>query len=245
MAPGARQLDMGPARIARLALFVLRYDRRMVARILVLACAIVVLPMSASAQTPVVAPQTTPPPDEIAAPVRAALAPGGATVTVGDKTLEFWWVTGVPLTGDDASWAHVAEGTLVGAVRLSAPYTDIRGRGLKAGVYLLRYALQPQNGDHLGASPFREFLLLTPAATDTTPNPGGHDGTVEQAKKAGTSSHPAAWSLDPPAATEPPLQVLTNSDGHRSIVFELPATTHGRSAGTLKFGVIVVGKIEA
>ncbi len=216
----------------------------MVARFLVLACVTLVLSVPAFAQTPVVVPHTPPPPDDIAPPVRTALAPGGATVTVGDKTLEFWWVTGVPLTGDGASWAHVAEGTLVGAVRLSAAHADIRGRGLKAGVYLLRYALQPQNGDHLGASPFREFLLLTPVATDTTPDPLDHDRAVEQAKKAGTSSHPAAWSLDPSAADEAPLQVHTTSDGHASVVFELPATNQGQAAGTLKFGVIVVGKIE-
>ncbi len=188
---------------------------------------------------------SAPPPDEIAASVKARLAPAGAAVKVGDKTLEFWWVTAVPLTAGEASWAHVDEGTLVGAVRISAAYTDIRGRGIKAGVYLLRYALQPQNGDHLGASPYREFLLLSPAALDAAPGVLSHDAAVEQAKKAGASSHPAAWSLDPPAATGPALQVHTTDEGHTSVIVEVPATKDGQPAGALKFGLILVGRIEA
>jgi hypothetical protein len=125
-------------------------------------------------------------------------------------------------------------------MKVSAPFRDIRGRTLKAGTYLLRYALQPQNGDHLGVSPHREFLLATPAAEDTTPGVLGHDPAVDLAKKSINISHPAVMSIDPPVATAAPLTVSQNDAGHTSVVFEVPTVQ-----GPLRFGLILVGLIEA
>ena len=56
------------------------------------------------------------------------------------------------------------------------------GAVIKPGVYTLRYGVQPDNGDHLGVSPHRQFLLISPAADDRNPAPQGHDGTVELSK---------------------------------------------------------------
>jgi len=185
-----------------------------------------------------VATHTNAVPAEIAAPVQALLARGGATAKVGANTIDFWWVKSLDAKSPD--WSSVAEGTLVGAMKVSAPYRDIRGRTLKAGTYLLRYALQPQNGDHLGVSPHREFLLATPAAEDTTPAALGHDPAVDLAKKSINISHPAVLSLDPPVSTGAPLAVTQTDAGHTSIVFEVPT-----AQGALKFGLILVGLIEA
>jgi hypothetical protein len=121
-------------------------------------------------------------PSEVAPAVAAALVEAGVRVVSakGPVTLDFWWVSSLPLApgSSEVSWADVEEGTLVGAVKLSADYRDVRGREIKAGVYTLRYGIQPANGDHLGVSPYREFLMLSPAAIDTDPAPRGHDGTV-------------------------------------------------------------------
>jgi hypothetical protein len=181
---------------------------------------------------------TNEPPAEIAAPVKALLAPGGATAKVGDNTIEFWWVKSLDSKSKD--WSGVAEGTLVGAMKTSAPFRDIRGRTLKAGTYLLRFGLQPQNGDHLGVSPHREFLLATPAADDTQPEALGHDAAVDLAKKSINISHPAILSLDPPVSTAAPLAVTQNDAGHTAVTFEVPT-----AQGPLKFGLILVGLIEA
>jgi hypothetical protein len=162
-------------------------------------------------------------------------------------SVAFWWVKDLPLkTGSGApSWADAAEGTLVGAVKLDRDFHDIRGRVVKAGVYTLRYGVQPVNGDHLGVSPFREFLLLCPAAADADAAPRGHDGTVELSKQAIGGSHPAVWSLDPPVAVEAPLAIHTTDLGHKALVMEVPVSRDGKPAGTLRFGVVLVGKIEA
>jgi hypothetical protein len=186
-------------------------------------------------------------PPEIAAAVSARLAPGGIRATVGANTLTFWWVKQLPLKSADASgakapaaWSDVQEGTLAGAVKIEKDFRDVRGRVIKAGTYTLRYGLQPTNGDHLGVSPFREFLLLSPAAVDTDPAAKGHDEAVDLSKQTIGGSHPAVWSIDPPSATEATLSVHTTDLGHKALIMEVPA-----AGGMLRFGVVLIGKIEA
>jgi hypothetical protein len=175
--------------------------------------------------------------------VRAVLADGGVRATVGANTLTFWFVKQLPPSaggGGATAWSQIPEGTLVGAATIDKDFRDIRGRVVKAGTFTIRFGIQPANGDHLGVSPFREFLLLSPAALDTDPAPRGHDGTVEISKEAIGGSHPAVLSIDPPVSTAAPLSVTTNELGHKAVVLEIPST-----GGTLRFGLVLIGKIEA
>jgi hypothetical protein len=195
------------------------------------------------------------PPAQLAPAVAAQIAPGGVRVTVGANALTFWFVRQLSTSaeasvdkppsadasgGKIASWSDVKEGTLLGAVRIDKDFRDMRGRVVKAGTFTLRYGIQPANGDHLGVSPFREFVLLSPVALDTDPAPRGHDGTVEISKEAIGGSHPAVLSIDPPVASAAPLSVGTTELGHKSIVLEVPV-----AGGTLRFGLVLIGKIEA
>jgi hypothetical protein len=197
-----------------------------------------VVAASAAANGVVVSKHTNPVPDEIAAPVKAALSPGGATAKLSDTSVDFWWVKALDAKGKD--WSGVPEGTLVGAMKLSAALKDIRGRTIKPGTYLLRYGAQPQNGDHLGVSPHREFLLITPVAEDTTAASLGHEPAVELGAKTTGIAHPAVLSLDPPVASEAPLTVVQTDAGHTAVVFEVPT-----AGAALRFGLILVGRIEA
>jgi hypothetical protein len=172
-----------------------------------------------------------PVPTEIAAPVAAKVAPGGVRATVNGTTITFWWVTDLP----GASWADVSEGTLIGAAKLSADVRDIRGHVMKAGVYTLRYGIQPSNDDHIGVSPFRNFLLVSPAAVDTDPAARDHDGIIELSRQTLGGKHPAVWSIDPPAGKDAPLSVYTTDLGHKSLIVEV---------GKLKFGIVLIGRIR-
>lgn len=180
----------------------------------------------------------TPPPEEVAAPIRGLLTPV-AKVAAGAATLELWLVSSLPAGGAN-DWSQVAEGAVVGAVRVAGAFKEIRGKAVKPGVYTLRYGLQPQNGDHLGASPFREYLLLSPAAADQDPKPLGFEGTVALSKQTLGASHPAALSLDPPVATAALLSSVTNELDHRGLVVEVKTA----AGGTLRFGLILIGVIE-
>jgi hypothetical protein len=201
----------------------------------------------ALAQDPVVTTHADPPPAEIADPIKGLLAAGGSRVAVGAKTLDFWWVKALPLAPAPAEvdWSSVEEGALVGAVRVSATYSDIRGKTIKPGVYTLRYGLQPADGNHLGVSPYREFLLISPAASDQSPAALGHDGAVNVSKQTTGVSHPASWSLDPPLAADAPLSIRKNDAGQKGVVFEVSVSRGGKDAGRLKFGLILVGSIQS
>lgn len=183
---------------------------------------------------------TDPLPADFAAPIAAKIAPGGIRAAVGTNTLTFWWVKDLPMKSSAPAWSDVPESTLVGAVKIEKDFRDVRGRVIKAGTYTLRYGIQPANGDHLGVSPFREFLLLSPAAQDTDPAVRNHDGMIDLSKQTIGGSHPAVWSLDPPVTTEPALSVHTTELGHKALVMEVPA-----AGGTIRFGLILIGKIEA
>jgi len=177
------------------------------------------------------APHTDPVPAEIAAPIAAALAPGGVRAAANGKTITFWWVKELP----GQAWKDVPEGTLIGALKLEEALPDIRGHVIKPGVYTLRYGIQPATSDHFGISPFRDFLLVSPAAVDPDPAAVGHDGVIALSKQTLGGSHPAVLSIDPPAATtQAPLDVYTTQLGHKSLIVQV---------GQLKFGVVLIGRI--
>jgi hypothetical protein len=216
-------------------------------------CALVILVLClashstrADAQDLAATKETVPHPPELAESIRALLQPDANVVMRGENRLDFWWVEGLPL--DTApqgrpSWSNVPDGALVGAVRVSMAMTDTRGFPVKPGVYTLRFALQPQDGDHMGVSPHREFLLVAPAGDDQTAEPAGFKGAVALAKKTLGKSHPAALSLSP-TSEEPAGAILSTDEGHKGVAFTVPATLQGQAAGSLSFAVTLVGHYE-
>ena len=64
------------------------------------------------------------------------------------------------------TYREIPEGTLVGAIEFPAKFTDYRKQELPAGVYTLRFAVQPDIGDHTGTAPHPEFCLICPADED-------------------------------------------------------------------------------
>ena len=204
------------------------------------AAALVASPV-ASAQALKAAPLDEPAPAALAPAIRDALAPDGVRVTRDALAVDFWWVKTLTVkAGREVNWLGVAEGALAGAVRLSDEYRDIRGRAVKAGVYTLRYAIQPANGDHLGVSSYQDFLLLSPAAIDTDPAPAGHLRAVDMSRNTVGATHPAPWALDPPVTDEPLFTVGRNEMDLTYVVLELP-TTAGKP---LRFALVLIGRIE-
>ena len=182
---------------------------------------------------PSVTPLTDKPPSDLSGGFVPRLTPAARIVT-GPATLDLWLVDKLESSGG-AGWSGVESGTLVGAVRVTGEFKEIRGKAVKPGVYTLRYGLQPQNGDHLGISAFRDFLLLSPAAVDKDPKVLGFDGVVALSKEVVGTAHPASLSLDPPEdAPGAVLSVYKNELGHEGVVLQI---------GALKFGLIVSGLI--
>src|SRR5258708_32426017 len=112
----------------------------------------------------------------VADAVKQALAPQGYRVTFDDGTASSIWLRATLATKGtapkDASGAAytLPEAALVGVMKLEKTSKDYRGQSVAPGVYTLRYELQPNDGDHLGTAPTRDFLLALPAAGDSDPS---------------------------------------------------------------------------
>jgi hypothetical protein len=201
----------------------------------------------ATAQTLSASTAATPPPDDVAAPIKALLGSEATVVTRGANTIELWWRKALPLESAPSgtpAWSNVADGAVMGVMRTSKPLNDIRGFPMKPGVYVLRFALQPQDGDHMGVSPNREFLLVGPAAEDQSADPAGFKGAVALARKTQGRSHPAALSIDPTSTDQAAGSVVTVETDFKSVVASVPATSNGAPAGSLTFGVVLVGQVD-
>jgi hypothetical protein len=176
----------------------------------VLLLALLVAPAVARAQEgPLkVEPLKEAPPAELAAPIREALAPEGYRVLdgAGMPLVDVWVRKSVPAGGKPGAPANaiqygfLAEGELLGAARYAQDAGDYRDQTITAGVYTLRFGLQPVNGDHLGVSTFRDFALLIGAARDKDVKPIAAKPLETASAEAAGTNHPANLVLIAPPA---------------------------------------------
>ena len=119
----------------------------------------------------------------------------------GSVLCDIWLRKSVPAQtakkeSDGLLYPELTESTLVGVISFPKAATDFRGQPIAAGPYTLRYELMPDDGNHLGVAPDRDFLLLVPAALD--PDPGAvfkFDELVHMSRKATGTNHPGPLSL--------------------------------------------------
>ena len=134
--------------------------------------------------------------------IRQALAPKGVRILadIQSPAIEIWFRKVVPAQPKNASadtiYDRLAESTLLGVIYFSQPSQDYRGQTVPAGFYALRYALMPNDGNHLGVAPSRDFLLLIPASADPGPEKIlKFQELVALSRQASGTKHPAPLSL--------------------------------------------------
>ncbi len=183
------------------------------------------------------------PPAELSDSVKGLLEKQGVKVMKDGKPLsEIWFRAEMPAPKPTAeqniTMPNVPHGSLLGVIKVEQTYSDRRGQMFKPGLYTMRYSYYPENGDHQGAAPQRDFLLLSMAATDT-------DGAatpvfkelVEQSKKVSNTLHPCVFSIrkeDPKYFKEGSVE---KEGDHDWILM--------RKMGTVPVSLVVAGKVEA
>ena len=194
------------------------------------------------------------PPEAISSVVRGVLEAQGYRIVddQGKSYAEFWLRKATPAQGKPAGpkgailFPVLQEGVLLGALRFPEEGRDYRDQAIEPGAYTLRYGLQPVNGDHLGVSVNRDYVLLLPAAKDAAlaalPRKKLEEGSSES---AGTS-HPAILMLtaapDASAAKGEPALVRDEAKNTWGAVVPLSLAVEGESAPlTLGIQLIVVG----
>jgi hypothetical protein len=157
---------------------------------------------------------------------------------------EVWIRKGVPAqTKKDAegvAYSQLAESTLVGVAHFPQAAADFRGHRIAAGFYTLRYELMPDDGNHLGAAPNRDFLLLIPAASDADPNATFkfQDLVAMSARTTGTK-HPSPLSLSPADSGTTP-KILKDDQDH----WIFSARIKLASGEELPFALVVKGTAQ-
>src|SRR5262249_14460764 len=98
---------------------------------------------------------------------------------------------------------QLQSGSLVGAVKLTRTLFDLRDQEIPAGVYTLRYAVQPEVEAHRDSHESRDFLLLLASDVDKSPAPGPKlDDMIAQSAESIQTMHAAFMPLVKPADKE-------------------------------------------
>ncbi len=140
------------------------------------------------------------PPEGVSAEIAAQLSPSAFKVTSGSRTLcEIWLAKKWGVKPDFQSSATVLyplkPGTLVGVLRFPRKAHDFRDQEIASGAYTLRYGQQPVDGNHVGTFDTRDFLLMTPAADDASPEPIAEMDLFTHSAESAGSTHPAIMPL--------------------------------------------------
>ena len=189
-----------------------------------------------------------PPPKELDASIAGRLQPKAVQVLAGDQRLfEFWFVEQLPLGAKPASPAKALETikqpALLGAVSVGKGRRDYRDDDIAPGVYTMRLAIQPNDGNHLGTSEFSWFSALIPARLDTKPDGiADYKSMVKASSKETTTDHPVILSLRPASSSDGALPQLSEpAPEHRSVRVQVPAKA-GEETTSVVFEVVIEGK---
>ncbi len=188
------------------------------------------------------------PPTELAEPIRAALDSKVVRLSENNKPFfEFWFRKELTLPAapnGDFAMSGIPEGTVIGAVRVNEERFDFKDEEIPPGVYVMRFCLQPEDGNHLGVSPTRTFVLLIPAAEDQSlEGIEGHDPVVEASSTVNAAAHPSNLNLQPAKESSGKFPRLAeHSDGdHKVLYVRLPVKVEGGQSVDLDFALVYQG----
>ncbi|HOK44970.1 MAG TPA: hypothetical protein PLA43_04885 [Bryobacteraceae bacterium] len=175
------------------------------------------------------------PPSELAPEIRNALQKDGAKISGPNGVVcEVWFRTSVPAEGNseqNVSFTQIKHGTLLGAIRFPTKGLDRRGNPIKPGVYTMRLSFYPVDGAHQGIAPTRDFVLLSPAESDTDLNATpSYKELVAMSQKASGITHPATLNVWKPDSAEP---AALKQEGEDWVLYS--------SLGDMPIAIILIG----
>lgn len=174
--------------------------------------------------------------------LKKALDAKGSRIAIGDGAYcDLWLRSAVPAGKSDAQGAiyNIGESALVGVISFAKATTDFRGQAVKAGTYTLRYAVHPADGNHLGISPIRDFLVMVPVAMDQNPETQPKfEELVKMSQKSTGTNHPGVISL---VQTEGSPAPKIEQDGSHYI---FTSRVKSQSGADVPIAFIVKGRAE-
>lgn len=179
------------------------------------------------------------------------LAPKSFAIEEGGKeVLHFWVRAEVPSTaspGGLIEYDSLEEGGLIGIYEVKKEgFTDFRNQKLPVGIYTIRTAPHPQDGNHMGIAPTPTFGVLIPVAEDKSPEPMEREKMLEESKKSVNTGHPGAIYLEPffekPAGT---LPAIRENDLKHIVLDVMTKAKLATESVDLPIAFVFIGKTEA
>lgn len=188
------------------------------------------------------------PADEVSPEVAATLSETGVTIVRGTSTTlcHIWFCKQWPVKPGFEPTAEVLypfePGQLIGVVQFERKSSDFRDQDIDSGVYTLRYAQQPIDGNHVGTSPTRDFFLLVSAAKDKSAKPLDKDALISGSAAAAQSTHPAMLCLQRPADEKAAETSLRHNETHDWWVLNFTGKAKaGEKVADLPIDLVIVG----
>ena len=187
---------------------------------------------------------------DVSQAIQSLLQPQGETLldSSGKVVSEVWLrkdfdAAASPDTSSDVLYGKIARGSLVGVIHYPEATKDYRGQSIKAGYYTLRYELIPQDGNHMGVSQYRDFLLLVPAAKDTDPAKAvTFNDAVKLSRDSTDTGHPGVVLMDSVSDTVKTFPALFQ-DYSQNWALQMEA---GVGAGQkLQLAIVLVGQYQS
>ncbi|MFO0805884.1 MAG: hypothetical protein U0791_22500 [Gemmataceae bacterium] len=188
-------------------------------------------------------------PKELAEPIRKLLAADALVVRNESDAvvMRVWFREAIPTKATEdqvkngLTYREIAEGTLVGAIEFPEPFTDFRKQKIAKGAYTLRFAIQPDIGDHTGTAPHPEFCLMSSAAKDQSDEAMTKKDLIELSSAVNEGKHPAVLLMFPNFARDAGPKVQAKADGV-TVVNVRRDVTAGDLKSTLGFAITVAGQ---
>ncbi len=186
------------------------------------------------------------PPKAVGETLKSILKPSGFRILNGQGKpwCEVWVRREIADTRQPASpeaqYPSFHSGVLLGLMRFPEDGSDYRGLPIKKGTYTMRYGVIPQDGNHVGAAPIVDFVLLIPLSEDArVPDARlSSQELVELSKKASGTHHPTVINLAfPPDSVDKPF---LEEDDLDHWILSLPIRR--KPDGELPLSIIVYGQ---
>ena len=139
-----------------------------------------------------------------------------------------------------AIYTAIQDSAAVGVISFPKGGADFRGQAIKPGAYVMRYALHPTDGNHMGISPVRDFLLLVPVGGDQNVDAQyKFEELIKLSLKTSATNHAAPLSLVSAEGKTAFPSVFENEHGHLGF-----ATKIKTSNGEMPIAFIVKGVVD-
>lgn len=169
----------------------------------------------------------------------------GARLT-GDQGVvcEVWLRKAVPLKAagepGEILYGALNNGTVLGMLRFPSAAADFRGQPVKPGYYVMRYALIPQDGSHMGVYGTRDAVVLSPVGADPEVTKDlAFDDLVKLSRLASGTPHPAFLVMSPVSNGPSFPSVVKDDQEHWNLQLKLKG-----ASSELPIAITLVGKWE-